>query len=102
MSLSIQGAYGVETLVISNADGSVQEIKGVDIFRLREELGEFKPKEGTTDKEFNDAYMEILGRHGVKDTGAYQPGVFIAKQIVAHREAILKKFDAVIADIIGD
>lgn len=99
MSLSIQGAYGVETLLISNADGSVQEIKGVDIFRLREDLGAYIPPENVTDKELSDAYMAILATYGVKDTGVSQPGIFIAKQIVAHREAILKKFEAVIEAI---
>jgi len=102
MSLSIHGAYGVETLVISNADGSHQEIKNVDIFKLRDELGLIVPEEGETEQGLNDKYMAILGKYGVKDTGSTLPGVFIARQIVAHREAILKKFDAVIQAITAD
>jgi hypothetical protein len=102
MSLSIQGAYGVETLSISNADGSVQEVKGVDIFKLRDELGLIVPAEGETEQALSDKYMAILAKYGVKDTASTIPGIFIARQVVAYRDAIVKKFDAVIQAITAD
>lgn len=106
MIIELNGSYGVVTLKVKNADGSVQEVPNVDILKLRDELGaapiqradEVLPdgsvKKQSTEEEMSAMYMAILATHGVKDTGSTLPGIFISNEVVAAKEQLLKKFDA--------
>lgn len=108
MIIELNGSYGVVTFKVKNADGSHQEVLGVDVFKLRDELGAvaaafvqadvYAPdgsvKKATTEEEMSNAYMTVFAKYGVKDTGSTLPGIFLSSEVVAIKDLLLKKFDA--------
>ena len=108
MIIELNGSYGVVTFKVKNADGSVQEVPNVDVFKLRDELAEAAAsfvqqdvtlpdgtvKKATTEEEMSAFYMAVFAKYGVKETGSTMPGIFLSNEVVAAKDLLLKKFDA--------
>ncbi len=108
MIIELNGSYGVVTFKVKNADGTIQEAPNVDVFKLRDELGQVASsfvqndtidatgnlKNATTEEEMSDAYMAVFAKYGIKETGSTLPGLFLSSEVVAAKDLLLKKFDA--------
>lgn len=101
-AFEIDGTYGLEEVRVKLPGGAVFA-KTVDVLAVREDLAAVTWEAGkTSDAEVNAKYREVLARHGLPDPGTACGCIFVARHLMARREAILKKFDGIVEAVIAD
>lgn len=101
MAFEIDGAYGMEEVKISLPGGG-SFTKTLDIMAVREALAAVPIAPDTPDAVANPLYAAVLEGFGVPNPGTHSGCIFIARYLMARREAVLKKFNGIEAAIIDD